>query len=219
MLTNAQYTNLWTAPAPNGFGQAGTLPPSYREYVQREIYFQDYLDLFIGTMTYPRVNFGGVEYVQITNTNLATKGIAIIFPYCYTNAGIDYIKVDYSYPWNYNQLTQKKCIKYIMIGEAAPAPNPVIPPGPNDNQNSYFYDVNHTKNTGYFTAPCTAFNVAVANKAIRLFNLAMQGVVLIDIFPFAVSYSTDFREFLNNNIITEIFGLDYHSLWMIELLP
>jgi len=37
MLSNTDYQNLWNTPAPNGFRQAGTLPPSYHEYVQREI--------------------------------------------------------------------------------------------------------------------------------------------------------------------------------------
>jgi hypothetical protein len=95
----------------------------------------------------------------------------------------------------YEYTVENPQIQYFLIGEAA------RPLGVN---NTYFYDINHGT-SDYFTAPCSAFNVGVATKAIRLFNLAMQGVVLIDIFPFAVSYSTDFRNFLNDNDITENF--------------
>ena len=96
------------------------------------------------------------------------------------------------------------CIKYIMIGEAAPPLNPVINPM-NDSENSYFYNVLHTGNTDYFTAPCKALGILSGSKANKLFNLAKDGVLLIDLFPFAVTYSTTFRNHLCDRNVVRFF--------------
>lgn len=49
ILSHVDYVYRWTAPAPVGFGQIGC-PPCYHEYLQREVYKQDYLDLFINNL-------------------------------------------------------------------------------------------------------------------------------------------------------------------------
>lgn len=92
------------------------------------------------------------------------------------------------------------CIKYIMIGEAAPPLNPT-----NDSENSYFYNVLHTGNTDYFNAPCNAFGIVGTTKIEKLAALAQKGVLLLDLFPFAVSYSTAFRNHLCDRNVVRFF--------------
>ena len=45
MLTRRDYEDLWVNPAPAGFGMPLHLIPNYYQYLQREVYFQDYLDI------------------------------------------------------------------------------------------------------------------------------------------------------------------------------
>jgi len=81
---------------------------------------------------------------------------------------------------------EKPCIKYIMIGEAARP----------DTAGTYFYNINHANRTDYFSAPCNAFSVVNGPKTDRLIDLASKGVVLLDIFPFALDYNR-----LRNNLL------------------
>jgi hypothetical protein len=97
------------------------------------------------------------------------------------------------------------CIKYIMIGEAAPPLNPIIAPL-RDWQNTFFYNPNHLGPTQYFSAPCNAFGINPRlSKLEKLLALAQKGVLLLDLFPFAVSYSTEFREHLRYFLVVEFF--------------
>ena len=154
MLTLEQYNNLWTTPAPNGFGQTHAIP-SYDEYVIRENQYQDYLDIFRGY-----------------NTRMDRNIRPIVPPNWY-----------YEHPF-FNEQNEPKyqgiinSIRYIMIGEAAPGLDPVNPH--ENNENTYFYNILHLGNTDYFTAPCNAFGITGENKAEKLFKLALQGVLLID---------------------------------------
>lgn len=84
-------------------------------------------------------------------------------------------------------------IKYMMIAESAPIGN------------TYFYNVNHGTNTCYFKEPIKAFRIEEAIKTQMLFDLANQGVLLLDLFPFIYNYDSPFRELLNLHGTTEYF--------------
>lgn len=175
---------------PHGFGQT-ICPPCYHEYIQREIYQQDYLDLFGAstTETFPRSNFKGKCYVKITTDPILGALVIPAHPiYVLHTAGNDYLLVDYDFPYP-GQLNQGRAIEYIMIGEAAPLINPpLVGYGIIDDQNSFFYNILHTKSTGYFTAPLAAFGINGNNKINKLVSLADRGALLLDIFPFAIEY-------------------------------
>ncbi len=206
MLCFSRYNDLWTNPAPNGFNQR-IAPPCYHEYVQREIYKQDYLDLFKGKLTYERIKIftpSGIRFgILITgNPLLMNLGIPHHELYILHNEEKKYLLVDYDYPWTKEELDTKRCIKYIMIGEAAPTYNPVIVAyGENDGENTYFYNHLHSGNTRWLTAPVGAFEVVAKKKDKRaqLIGLANIGYILFDLFPFAVNYSKVLRELLNEN--------------------
>lgn len=201
ILSYADYNDCWTLPAPRGFGQIGC-PPCYHEYLQREIYKQDYLDLFINVKTFERKDdiIAGRFYVKITgNSNL--EGLAVPEHDLYTTNenGTSYLLVDYDYPWTIDELKKKRSIKYVMIGEAAPA-----------NMAYFFYYILELQEEktliknekgkivkdykGYVTAPYIAFfggEVESCNdkrKKQILLDFADKGVILLDIFPFAINY-------------------------------
>lgn len=208
MLSYNDYQKKWTNPTPAGFGLMLKDMPSYHEYVIREIYQQDYLDLFLGAITFNRTSLnGGIYYVQITGDPiLGVLGIPLDPLYTLSNGGIDYIMVDYEYPWTMAQLNQKRCIKYIMIGEAAPQvfPRSVLSYNKNDRENSYFYNKLHTdSSSSWLSAPIAAFTpspngsiLAGPAKLQKLLYLADNGYFIIDLFPFAFSYNSSFRKHL-----------------------
>lgn len=193
MLTHIDYQNKWSNPAPAGFGRMLRDMPSYHEYLIREIYQQDYLDLYLGAITFNRTPIGGIFYVQITgNPILGVLGIPLAPLYTISSGGNDYIMVDYDYPWTMAQINQKRCIKYIMIGEAA---HPI-----ND---SYFYKHTSTVSSPWLSAPISAFTpspngsvLTGPTKLHQLLYLADNGYILIDLFPFATNY-TALRPILN----------------------
>lgn len=201
MLPYIDYQNKWTNPAPAGFGRMLMDMPSYHDYLIREIYQQDYLDLYLGTMTFNRTIVGGIYYVQITgNPILSVLGIPLDPLFTLTMGGNDYIKVDYDYPWTIAQLNQKRCIKYIMIGEAA---HPI-----ND---SYFYKHTSTVSSPWLSAPVAAFTpspngsvLTGPTKLEKLLYLADNGYILIDLFPFATNY-TALRTVLNTTGVSTFF--------------
>lgn len=216
ILSHAEYLNRWTAPAPNGFGQT-ICPPCYHEYLQREVYFNDYLDLFRNVITFNRIPHLDRFYVPITGCPiLGVLDIPEHELYTINIDGIVYLLVDYDYPWSLTELKKKRCIKYVMFGECARPLNPTIlvngdcniPNG--DNNNTYFYNILHLSNTPYLNAPRSAFGCpnyrpCPENKIETLLCLASKGVLLLDIFPFAKKYNTTFRNYLNDNGITEYF--------------
>jgi hypothetical protein len=212
ILSHADYNFRWTAPSTVGFGQT-VCPPCYLEYLQREIYKQDYLDLFLNVKTFYRTLIGDKYYVKITGCPIL-GGLGIPNHEIYTIFnGIDLcILVDYEYPWSEEELKKERCIKYVMIGEAAPQQNPkIVGYGMADNENSFFYNKLHLKNTNYFTEPCIVFDAGIAplatvlNKRNSLLEFANKGVILFDIYPFAISYSTPFRTFLTVNLFYDDF--------------
>ena len=177
MLSFKEYNDLWTTAAPNGFGQT-IAPPSYNEYVIRENQLQDYLDIFRGSNTREvrPVPNGGWYYDHPFDLMIQIK--------------------DGNPPK----------IKFIMIAEAAPELKPSsIDVNRNDNKNTYFFNTKHIKPTPYFSAPCKAFGVGGINKVEKLWNLASKGVLLLDLFPFAIAYDTRFRNKLNDTETTNYF--------------
>lgn len=105
-------------------------------------------------------------------------------------------------------LNEKPCIKYILIAEAAPQVN--------DNFIKYIYNKN-IAGGAYITAPLNAFNTYNLNNlntTRRLLELARNGVLIIDLFPFALDYNK-FRDDKNfNQLCINFFSnLDnYYSL-------
>ena len=206
ILSHADYLHRWTAPAPHGFGQI-IPPPCYHAYLQREIYFQDYLDLFLNVQTFDRTLIHGKYYVKITG-NIILGGLAVPEHDLYTTIenGISYLLVDYDYPWTDVELNQKRCIKYVMIGEAAPQQNPkTVGYGVSDKKNSYYYNILHIKSTGYLTAPLESFAIIKnPQKKVDLLNLANASSILLDIFPFALNYKL-LRHHLNISGVSEYY--------------
>lgn len=180
MLTNIEYDDLWNRHfAP--IVPAGTIMPPYIEYTIRERMFQDYLDIFRGE-------------------NTRVEGYGMPYPHPFFN------------PDGTPKLKTKPCIKYIMIGECAAPLKPIIPALGNcailhgDNNNTYFYNILHLKNTPYLNAPrlafgCPDYRPCPENKINTLLCLASKGVLLIDLFPFAIPFSP-IRPVLNGIGIT-----------------
>jgi hypothetical protein len=189
MLTRRDYEDLWVNPAPGGFGMPLHIIPNYYQYLQREVYFQDYLDLF---------GCKSIETFPRTDDNYIDPGFVILHDPTYTKIinGKVYLKVDYDFPYK-KELCKNRCIKYIMIGEAAPS-----------KSGTYFYDINQINTTSWLSAPLKAFfNAGMTTvpymkptnsieKRDLLLELAKQGYLLIDLFPFAVNYN-NIRERLN----------------------
>jgi hypothetical protein len=215
ILSHADYLYRWTAPAPVGFGQT-ICPPCYHEYLQREIYFNDYLDLFRNLRTFVRRFHDGRFYVAITGCPiLGILGIPKHDIYTINIDGVVYLLVDYDYPWTTTELKKKRCIKYLMIGECAAPLKPVIPVNrkctiPNgDINNTFFYNILHLKSTPYLNAPrlafgCPDYRPCPENKVETLLCLANKGVLLIDIFPYAINY-VGFH--IPNNLVLDLFNL------------
>ena len=216
-LSYEEYKKLWTAPAPLGFGKKIGDLPCYYEYLQREIYKQDYLDLFRDGKTFEREFINNIYYVKVPGCpKLGVLGIPNHDLYAVMLDGALYLLVDYDYPWKKEELDQKRCIKYIMIGEAAPA-----------NMAYYFYYIlnlqkektlNVHKKTkeiikdykGYVSAPFLAFFGGDAkscnnmDKKDILLKFANKGVILLDIFHFAIDYDT-IRDHLNKTGVTKFY--------------
>jgi hypothetical protein len=105
------------------------------------------------------------------------------------------------------KLKEKPCIKYVLIAEA--------PPQVNGGVINYIYNL-HLAGGAYITAPLKAFGINPngMNKLNRLINLANQGVLIIDIFPFAINYNR-FRNDINLAGITLDFFNNFLNLYSI----
>jgi hypothetical protein len=152
--------------------------PPYCEYLDRAHMYEDYVDIFRG------VNTRSIRPIQPCN------GWYYDHPF-FDQAGNP-------------KVAPSPGIKYIMIGEAAPGVS-----------KTYFYNINHLNHTAWLSAPVQAFNIPLATppaaplaKERILIALAKEGYLLIDIFPFAISYSTEMREALNGNGASTFFFIN-----------
>ena len=187
-LTLGQYTALWHNPPPAGFDQGAAHPifpglpplPAYNDYVIRENQLEDYLDIFRGfdTRAVRRVRpiFPTVWYYP--HPFFPPPGVAGFVP---------------------PPGAPNPRIRYILIAEAAnPAP-------------TYFYNVGHLIGTPYYSAPKDAFNFpagyipAGIPKSHVLWLLAQQGVLLLDLYPFAIGYTPRIRRALNKHGVSAHF--------------
>lgn len=195
MLDQTQYNNLWT----NTFGLPIQQIPCYYQYLQREVYFQDYLDLF------GCPNSGNPTFVRDKHMSVY-PGFRILHNPAYTVQQGNQVRliVDYDFPYA-GQLCKNREIKYILIGEAA-----------HTSSKTYFYNINHTDYTPYLKAPLDAWGVNASSKLGKLIGLANEGVILLDLFPFALSYNTNFRERLNKSGVTNSFWDDAMNAYSIK---
>jgi len=162
----------------------------HAEYVIHENMFEDYLDIFRGMNT----------------------------------RGNPHIRPEVPPDWYYDHpffnadgtsiLVNKPCIKYILIGEACP-----------EFGANYFYNLHELGNPGYLRAaynseyngvgpaiPWTPLHNPI-NKLNKLLDLASRGVLLIDLFPVALTYNPAIRHDLNTAGITDYFFNDIHNLF------
>lgn len=192
ILTETDYNNMWTG----DFGMPIHTIPCYYQCLQREVYQQDYLDLFEGRATFIRVTSGDQHGVPIEL--FEDKGILVdrCSPYVEIIKGKECLLVDYKYPYSKIELEKERCIQYVLIGEAAPPPTKVPL-----KKNTYFYNKEHLGSTDYFKAPCSAFGITRLSKQNKLTELANKGVILYDLFPFAIDYNDIRGAIINLSLI------------------
>lgn len=202
MLTNVEYEDLWNI----HFLQIvpiGTTMPRYDEYIIRENMFQDYLDIFRGENT------------------RNTETIRPIVPENW------YYDHPFFNPDGTSKLKTKPCVKYVLIAEACPVLGA-----------NYFYDITELApfGQGYLIAAYNTIYNGLGpvipwsplqnfiDKLNKLLDLASRGVLLVDIFPFAIDYNINvrylnrlrpIREVLNDTGITNLFFNDAVNLYSV----
>lgn len=179
MLTDEDYTDLWNAPTPAGFGRGATPPPAYNDYVIRENQLEDYLDIFRGhdTRAGRPIPVGGWYY---DHPFFPPPGVAGFVP---------------------PPVAHNPTIRYILIAEAA---NPTAP--------TYFYNVLHLGNSRYYSAPRDAFGIPDGPKPGVLWQLAQQGVLLLDLYPFAINYRDIRENLIFAGVSTHFWGIPAPAL-------
>lgn len=186
MLTNLEYNDLWRT----NLGLPLHNIPCYFQYLQREVYFQDYLDLFCcptnGNPTYVRIVVHGHQTVFIQNLQADPNNAYTVID----GKGVVRLIVDYDFPFDRKELCKGRRIQYILIGEAAP------PSG------SYIYK---DAKGSYITAPLSAvgLNPTRMSRTERLLEFANNGFLLLDFFPFAINFAPP--GIVLNNVILGFF--------------
>ena len=177
MLTQINYNDLWTI----NLGLPLHNIPCYYQYLQREVYFQDYLDLFCcptnGNPTYERINVNDHQTVSIQGLQADPNNVYTLID----GKGVVRLIVDYDFPFDRKELCKGRRIKYILIGEAAP------PSG------SYIYK---DAKGSYITAPLSALGLSPTrmSRTERLLEFANNGFLLLDLFPFAIDFNNTLIE-------------------------
>jgi hypothetical protein len=194
MMTEREYENLW-----EGIYRLNKQMkiPSYYQYLQREVYFQDYLDLFstndVLKITFPRKEIGGFQTVFLPQLQLQPdpNGKHTVIDH---ETGFIRLIVDHEYPFSNEDFTKVTTIKYILIGEAAPGGG------------KYVYK---DASGAYVKAPLTAIGVDVDSlgsipssnndgvkskeskkmSTLRLAEFARNGFILLDLLPFALDFN------------------------------
>jgi len=194
MLTQANYNDLWT----NVLGLPLHNIPCYYQYLQREVYFQDYLDLFCcpenGKPTYERIVVHGHQTVSIQGLQPDPNGEYTIID----AQGHVRLIVQYDFPY-YGKLCENRSIKYILIGEAPPSTG------------NYIYKGD---NTGYITAPLSAMGIGRLGEFERLVAFADAGYLLLDLLPFAI----DFKNTIINRTMEGFFNNPNLGVFILSLL-
>jgi hypothetical protein len=192
MMSEREYENLWEGIY--RLNKQMKMPPYY-QYLQREVYFHDYLDLYrkngIKAISYPRKRIGQDYTVAIPNLKPDKNGEFTITDH---DTGNVRLKVGHDYPFSNQDFTKVTTIKYILIGEAPPA-----------GGNYIYKDASNS----YITAPLTAIGVDVdklapksksidlegklkeqrEKSAVRLAEFARNGFILLDLLPFALDFN------------------------------
>jgi hypothetical protein len=216
MFTNSEYDKLWN----DHFHTLG-IPKvdTYDDYVVRECYFQDYLDLFRGYNSRSKRILsddktlpchGEHTYFKDSTENNAADCLWDILRDDIIKE-IDSNKIQKENSKLRVRLGEKKLpkIEYILIGEA-PAKQAKSEKDLKDSEqeqlgkhkkyplpyncNTYFYNPNQYKPTNYFSAPFKALvgkkskHDKSSEKKKELIELANEGVLLLDLFPFALDY-------------------------------
>jgi hypothetical protein len=179
-MTREQFNDQWI----RDFGRlTNEAMPSYDEFQISERMLEDYVDIFRGYNSREREN---------------------IMPYPHP-----------FFDSNGNPLLEKKpCVRFILIGEARPPQNcRNLNDCGGDRANTFFYNKIHIKHTSYLSAPranwaCPIERPCPNNKVNTLLCLASKGVLLLDLFPFAITYSTALREDLNRHGVTSSYWND-----------
>lgn len=179
--------------------------PSYYEYLQRVVYFQDYLDLFIGnkTETFSRIKIDGKETVIIPDLkqDLSVERLTRV-----DSKGVVRLVVDHDFPYS-KLLGVKRKVQYLLIGEAAPGGNNniskvdsqqiVVAP---EGVKKYIYK---DANSAYMTAPLRASGIDPdkLKSFKRLEKFAEKGFLLLDLIPFAIDFNkyADLRLQISSN--------------------
>lgn len=185
MITRTEFEDQWNRDFAGLAPLAGEQMPSYDQFRISERMLEDYLDIFRGF-----------------------------------NSREGDMEMPYPHPFfdeNGNPLLKEKpCVKYILVGEARPKPNVPIynkcTPTAGDENNSYFYDIRHIKFTPWLNAPrlnwgCPPDTPCPTNKVNTLLCLASNGILLLDLFPYAISYGP-VRPLLNGGGVTKSYWDD-----------
>jgi hypothetical protein len=191
-MTRTEFNDHWI----RDFAPLTSEPkPNYDEFKINERMLEDYLDIFRGY-----------------NTRKGEKLMPYPHPFFDSNGK--------------PLLEKKPSIKFILIGEARLYPNKPswnsCKPISGDIKNTYVYDIRHVANTPYLNSLkdawiCPKYQPCPTNKIETLLCLASKGVLLLDLFPFALEAfkpkdkkskfpnklkATDFRKELNKKNIT-----------------
>ncbi|MEI6696060.1 MAG: hypothetical protein WCO13_08325 [Bacteroidota bacterium] len=199
MVKINDYESLWITNFSGIDGEEITMP-DYDEYKVSKRMLEDYLDIFRGK-------------------NSREVDLEMPYPHpFFDNNGVPLLK-------------EKPCIKYILVGEARPPAKKSIlnncnPQG--DEANTYFYNINHVgigrlfgrRNlpTPWLNAPrlnwgCPPFQPCPLNKIQTLLCLASKGVVLLDLFPFAIPFTTSLRKkLMGYGIVKHFWDGDIYSI-------
>lgn len=187
MLNPEQYNELWDI---HFSGITNQNCPDFEHYIIRENMLEDYLDLFRG------VN---------TRNQRAQSPANWYYEHPFFNVNGN------------SALNEKPCIKYILIAEACP-----------ENNTNYFYDVREISGQTYLRVVYNASyndNHQVINwqrlnnindKIDKLISLASRGVLLLDIFPFALKYNSNLRTIINESLVTNSFWNNIDNYYSIE---
>jgi hypothetical protein len=193
MLTRKQFEDLWAEIVK---ASPKCSIPNYDEYTECENMFEDYLDIFRGKNTRIERSISNTEWY-------------------------------YEHPFfdgDKPKLKNTPCVKFVMIGEARPNPNsPKMNKCGGDEKNTYFYNVTHVGTTKWLSETCKAFSLIYTKptcpnqKADLLLEVASKGYILIDLFPFAISFDSRLRGLLNKTRVSDLFFKTYLNEKLDEL--